>query len=349
MAGLSGKDDMTPINLVSVGIIARNEQHSLGDLLADLAVQDFPHERIEILLVDSASTDGTKSLMKEFAQINLEDNLGFARIRILDNPKVTIPSGWNVALKAFKGDVFLRIDAHARIPHDFVSANVAVLEEGEYVCGGPRPTVADPDTPWTRTLLVAEESAFGSSVADYRTGAVNRYVSAVFLPAFRREVVKKVGLYDERLLRTEDNDYCYRIRQAGYRIRFDGRIRSRQVARSTLGRMLAQKYGNGYWVGRTVFIQPRCLHVYHFAPFAFVVGITSMLLTGAIATWWPFLTCTVAYVLICDTLSVLAIAHAERRGVQMLALPIVFAGIHVSYGVGTCVGIVSGIGRLLTP
>lgn len=334
---------LPPIEMVSIGIIARNEEKSLGNLLADIAVQDFPHERIEIILVDSASTDKTKALMQEFAEINREDNLGFAEINILDNPKVTIPCGWNVALKAFKGDVFLRVDAHARLPFDFVSANVAVLEEGEYVCGGPRPTVANPDTPWTQTLLFAEESAFGSSVADYRGNSEKQYVSAVFLPAFRREVVEKVGLYDERLLRTEDNDYCYRIRLAGYRIRFDYRIRSRQIARSTFARMLTQKYGNGYWVGRTLFIQPKCLHVYHFAPVAFVIGAVSVLLVGAFATWQPFRVCGIAYALICGALTVMALVQSSKRYVQMLALPVVFAGIHVSYGLGTLCGIASGL------
>lgn len=338
-----------PINLVSVGVIAFNEEGVIEGLLDDLKAQDYPHERIEVILVDSASTDNTKLIMNRFAQANSAPEMGFANVLVLDNPKRIIPNGWNVALTAFSGDAFLRVDAHARIPSDFVSANIAVLEEGEFVCGGPRPTVAKPDTPWTRTLLAAEESAFGSSVADYRTGSEKQYVSAVFLPTFRREVIESVGLYDERLERTEDNDYCYRIREAGYRIRFDSRIHSAQIARNSYSRMMKQKYGNGFWVGKTLLIQPKCLHAYHFAPLAFVIGAAGMLLTGVFASWRPFAACTMAYALICAALTVRTIVQSTKRCVQMLALPVVYAGIHFTYGLGTVAGIASGIaGQIAT-
>ena len=335
-----------PIDLVSIGVIAYNEEGSLENLLEDIVAQDFPHDRIEVILVDSDSTDGTKTIMNRFARSNSAPGKGFASIRVLDNPKRIIPCGWNAALSSFTGDAFIRLDAHARIPSDFVSSNIAILEDGEYVCGGPRPTVADPDTPWTRTLLAAEESAFVSSVADYRQGAKKEYVSAVFLPALRREVIETVGLYDERLERTEDNDYCYRIREAGFKIRFDLRIHSAQIARNSFARMVKQKYGNGYWVGKTLLIQPKCLHAYHFAPLAFVVGVATLLLVGIFATWWPFLACTAAYALICAALTARTIAQSARKCVQMLALPVVYASIHFAYGVGTIVGIASGLRSL---
>lgn len=335
-----------PINLVSIGVIAFNEEDAIDKVLADIACQDYPHEQIEVILVDSASTDSTKTIMNRFARSNSAPGKGFASVRVLDNPKRIIPSGWNVALSSFTGDAFIRLDAHARIPSDFVSSNIAILEEGEYVCGGPRPTVADPDTPWTRTLLAAEESAFGSSVADYRQGAKKEYVSAVFLPALRREVIETVGLYDERLERTEDNDYCYRIREAGFKIRFDSQIHSAQIARNSFARMVKQKYGNGYWVGKTLLIQPRCLHAYHFAPLAFVVGAAALLLVGVFATWWPFLACTAAYALICAALTARTIVQSARKCAQMLALPVVYASIHFAYGIGTIVGIASGLKNL---
>lgn len=83
---------------------------------------------------------------------------------------------------------------------------------------GLRPTIASPETDWSNTLLMAEESAFGSSIADYRGSSKKEYVSSAFHAMFRREVIERVGLYDERLARTEDNDYFYRVREAGYKI-----------------------------------------------------------------------------------------------------------------------------------
>lgn len=343
MANESGTRACKPIKLVSVGVVAYNEEATLNNVLDDIRAQDFPHERIEVLLVDSASTDSTRKVMQRFAQ---SEDAGFENVKILDNPKRILPSGCNVLIDSFSGDVLIRIDAHARIPSDFVSQNVAVLEEGEFVCGGPRPTVSSPSTPWTDTLLAAESSAFGSSIADYRGSSKKEYVSSAFHAAFRREVIESVGHYDERLARTEDNDYFYRVRLAGYRVRFDKRISSRQIARSTFARMLKQKHGNGFWVGRTLFIQPKCLHAYHFAPLAFVMGIAAMLLAGAFASWWPFLACTAAYALICVALTARTIIQSANRCVHMLALPVVYAGIHIAYGVGTVSGIASGLKNL---
>lgn len=329
-----------PIQTVGIGIVALNEESALPGLLADVLAQDFPLGRIELLLADSGSTDGTRAVMERFAA---EHGARFARVAVLDNPGRIAAAGINVCLDACRADAFVRIDAHATIPADFISACVAVLEEGEYVAAGPRPTMAFPETPWTNTLLVAEESAFGSSVADYRFRAESTYVDSAFHAMMRRCVIDAVGRYDERLPRTEDNDYFYRIRLAGFRIRFDGRIFSRQHARASLRRMAKQKYGNGYWVGRTLFIQPKCLKAYHFAPFVFVLGILALIGTGCAASWVPFLACGAAYLLICIALAVRAAAQSTKRCAAFAALPLVFFTIHATYGVGTCAGIVRGL------
>ncbi len=333
-------EKLCPIGKVSVGIVALNEETALPGLLGDVLAQDFPHDRIELLLADSGSSDGTRGIMQRFAE---EHGADFARIVVLDNPGRIAAAGINVCLGEYTGDAFVRIDAHATIPETFISACVAVLDEGENVVAGPRPTMAFPETDWTCALLVAEESAFGSSVADYRFRAENTYVDSAFHAMMRRCVIDAVGLYDERLPRTEDNDYFYRIRTAGFRIRFDGRIFSRQHARASLRRMAKQKYGNGYWVGRTLFIQPKCLKAYHFAPFVFVLGILAMILVGAIVSWIPFLACAVAYLAICVLLAIRAAVQSPKRSVAFCALPLVFFTIHVTYGAGTCVGLMRGL------
>ena len=214
------------VRTVSVAIVAHNEAQHFSNILEDVVAQDFPHNRIELLLIDSMSKDDTKQVMLEFAES--DQAKGFQRVAVLSNPGEILPCGCNVAIKNFTGDALVRIDAHARIPQSFISSNVEVLDEGEFVCGGPRPTIASPETNWSNTLLMAEESAFGSSIADYRGSSKKEYVSSAFHAMFRREVIERVGLYDERLARTEDNDYFYRVREAGYKIRFDVRIQSKQ-------------------------------------------------------------------------------------------------------------------------
>lgn len=338
------KEKLPEIQLVSVGIVAYNESSVLEGILGDLARQTYPHEKIEILLIDSASEDDTKAKMQQFAEKNAQEGMGFKAIRVLDNPKRIQAAGWNVAIAEYDGDALIRIDAHATIAPDFVERNVAVLDSGECVCGGFRPTVIAPgcDTPWARTLHLAEESAFGSSVASYRRETEARYVNSLFHGAYRRCVLEEVGGFNEALLRTEDNDFHYRIREAGFQIRLDPSIRSAQHVRGTLAKMLKQKYGNGYWVGRTVFVQPKCLEIYHFAPLVFVLGIALLVVQGALFSWAPFIVSGLLYALLCTLLSVRAIMQSDMKHVQMVALPGVFFGIHFCYGVGTIAGLTRG-------
>lgn len=150
--------------LVSFAIVAYNEERSLPQLLHDLENQDYPHNKIEVLLIDSMSKDSTKSIMEQFSETHSD----FFRVVVLENPEKTLPFGCNVALKNYSGDAIVRIDAHATIPNDFISKNVKILQSGEKVSGGKRPNIIDEQTPWKNMLLAAEQSMFGSSIAAYR-------------------------------------------------------------------------------------------------------------------------------------------------------------------------------------
>ena len=341
--------DLPEIELITVGVVAYNESSVIEGILSDLKNQTFPHDRVEILLIDSASEDDTRAKMILFAEKNGEEGMGFGAVRVLDNPRRIQAAGWNVAIAEFTGDALVRVDAHATIAPDFVEQVVSVLSSGECVCGGFRPTVIAPgsETPWSKTLHLAEESAFGSSVAAYRRETEARYVNSLFHGAYRRCVINAVGGFNEALLRTEDNDFHYRIREAGYQIRLDPSICSAQFVRSSLMKMLKQKYGNGYWVGRTLFVQPKCLEIYHFAPLAFVLGIFCLAAFGICASWLPFVVAGVLYALVCVLLGVRAGVQMPAKHPCMIFLPIVFAGIHLSYGIGTIIGIVKGFARCI--
>ena len=118
---------------ITMCVIAYNEGNSIGGILECINQQDYEHEHMEVVLVDGMSTDNTKSVMLEFAEKN---EGSFQRIVVLDNPKKTLPSGWNVALREYKGDAIIKVDAHAVIPQDFVSKNVGLpvitMSMGDY-------------------------------------------------------------------------------------------------------------------------------------------------------------------------------------------------------------------------
>ena len=160
---------------VSVCIIAYNEEKTLKSLFSDIVHQDYPHEKMEIILVDSMSTDHTKKIMEEFSN---QQN-GFERVKVLSNPKKNQAAGWNVAIRNSIGDIIIRIDAHTKIPKEFVKKNVNCISSGEDVSGGPRPNIAEDNNIWKLTLLLAEKSMFGSSIATYRRSHHKTYVKSL--------------------------------------------------------------------------------------------------------------------------------------------------------------------------
>lgn len=319
---------------VSLCVVAYNEEQFLPSLLCDFEKQTYPHECIEIVLVDGMSTDGTKQIMLDFAQ----RAASYHRVIVLDNQERVQAAGWNVAIGNARGDVIIRIDAHSHIPTDFTAKNMALQEKGEYVTGGVRPCLINNPTPWKETLLEAENSMFGSSISKGRKNAKSCYVKSMFHAAYRREIFEKVGGFNPHLLRTEDNEMHYRIRKAGYRLYCDPDIVSYQYARADFKKMIKQKYGNGYWVGLTLGICPGCISLFHLVPLVFVIGI---LITSVLAIFghWFFLALLCGnYLLFTLTGTANSVVHKKVNRLTFL-MPILFLSMHISYGIGTFIGL----------
>lgn len=319
--------------IVSFAIVAFNEEVYLPKLLSDLIKQDYPHNKIEVLLIDSMSTDNTRQIMDSFAKDN-----DFLSVKVFENPKKLIPCGHNVALDNYTGDALIRLDAHASMPHDFISRNVAVLESGEVASGGRRPNIIDSSTPFKETLLSAEQSMFGSGFASYRNSNKKMYASSLFCGMYKREVYDKVGRYNDLLPRSEDNDMSYRIRKAGFKLCYIPDIVFYQHTRSSLPKMLKQKYLNGYWIGKTMGISPKCFSLFHFVPFAFVLAI---IFTTVLALFGFPLLSYLMWIAYISLITVITVAEIIKKPViTNLLLPFILFLLHISYGVGTLLGLI---------
>ncbi len=323
---------------VSLCTIARNEEEALQGLLRDFEDQNYPHNKIEVIMIDSDSSDHTHDVMEEFKNT---DN-GFYDVKIYKTDGKNQACAWNVAIEHATGDIIIRVDAHSKIPRQFVSRNVFNIQEGEDIVGGGRPNICANPNPWTKTLLAAEESLFGSSVADYRRPAAQKeYHDSLFHAAYKREVFAKVGGFNEDLGRTEDNELHYRIRKAGYKMCCCPEIISFQHTRSTFSRMIKQKYGNGYWVGLTLGVCPGCLSYFHFIPFVFLLSIVGTLLLWALLNQPVFFAVIMAmYTMFNFVNTVGAFVIKKTVNPLFLILPLLFPVLHISYGIGTLIGLI---------
>ena len=213
---------------------------------------------------------------------------------------------------------------------------------GEDVCGGPRENIIDEDTWWKRLLLTAEQSMFGSGFASYRRNTNGKkYVKSLFHAAYRNEVLKKVGGFNEKLIRTEDNEFHYRIRRHGFKICYDPSIHSYYQTRNSLNGMLKQKYMNGLWIGKTVLECPGCVSVFHLVPFAFVMAILITLIAYLFGLHWPLIVLVLSYAVANAIMTLFAMTTMKKPKISVVLLPLIFFLLHVFYGAGTLVGLLS--------
>lgn len=321
--------------VVSFIVVAYNSASSIGQLFDCLNRQTYPHELIEVILVDGNSSDNTKALMDHFAA-----SADFRRVVVRDNPGRTLPCGWNVALEEVNGDVVLRIDAHATMPDDFIARNVANIEKGEDISSGKVLSIPRNTGKFGLAVNLAENSLFGGSFAAFRRAEKAGYVSTAAFAMYRKTVFDTVGKYNERLARTEDNEMHYRMKKAGYRFYFDPQIVSCRETRPSFGKLMKQKYLNGYWIGLTLGVEPECFSLYHLAPFVFVLGIIATSLLALLGVWQSAALMWALYGLVAFAMAIASAIKSEDRSLYCALLPGMFLLLHVSYGIGTLVGLI---------
>ena len=322
--------------LVSVVVGLLNEEKFLPRLIEDFKKQTYDHDEIELIFIDGMSKDSSWKILEDFKNSNHD----FYDVVLLKNPKVILSAGMNVGIKAARGECILKVDCHSHITDNFIENNVKIIEEGEDVCGGPRPNIIENADNFSKTLLLVEENMFGSGIADYRKKTTKKYVSSVFQGMYKKSIFDKIGLLDEKVGRVEDNELHYRIRKNGYKIRYSNDILSYQYTRPTLKRMLKQKYSNGYWIGKVSHIYPKAFSIFHFVPLAFVLAIIFSLCMIPITSIFIILLSSV-YFLFTILITIMTIIN-NKFNITILLMPIILFLIHVYYGVGTLVGLIKG-------
>ncbi len=322
--------------LVSVVVGLLNEEKFLPRLIEDFKKQTYNHNEIELIFIDGMSKDDSWKILEDFKNSNHD----FYDVVLLKNPKVILSAGMNVGIKAARGECILKVDCHSHITENFIENNVKIIEEGEDVCGGPRPNIIENADNFSKTLLLVEENMFGSGIADYRKKTTKKYVSSVFQGMYKKSIFDKIGLLDEKVGRVEDNELHYRIRKNGYKIRYSNDILSYQYTRPTLKRMLKQKYSNGYWIGKVSHVYPKAFSIFHFVPLAFVLAIIFSLVMIPITSIFIILLSSV-YFLFTILITIMTIIN-NKFNITILLMPIILFLIHVYYGVGTLVGLIKG-------
>lgn len=317
---------MTPA--VSVIVPCRNEEGYIGRCLDSILATDYPTERIEVLVVDGRSEDGTRAILDSYRATH-------PAIRVLDNPARIQPSALNVGIRAATGDILVRMDAHAVYPRNYIGDLVAALQQtGADNVGGVLITEPVTETPMGKAIAIALSHPFGVGNAYFRIGAQqSRWVDHVAFFCCRRETFERVGMFDEKQ-RDEDSEFNARIIRLGGRVLLVPTVVAHYFARGTVGQVARMFYHYGYSKPLVVRKLGRIATARQLVPPAFLL---TLILSAALEPWvgaarLVFGATAAAYLLAVLGCSVSAGRKAGVRTIGAVAL--VFPVVHFCYGGG---------------
>jgi glycosyltransferase involved in cell wall biosynthesis len=316
---------------ISLIIPCFNEQASIGLLLDAIRRQTYQLDKIEVIIADGMSDDGTRDAIQDYASQHPE-----LSIRLIDNPKRIIPAALNAAIEAAEGNVIIRLDAHSAPKPDYVEKCLAVLEEtGSANAGGVWEIQPGAETWIACSIAAAASHPIGAGDARYRISGEPGPVDTVPFGAFRREWLKKVGPFNEELLTNEDYEYNVRIRKEGGVVWFDPSIRSIYFARPDLRALARQYWRYGFWKVRMLRRYPDTLRWRQALPPIFVL---STVILAALA--FPFSLARLllavqlgAYFIITTIAGLLESIRRKDMGL-ILGFPLAIWTMHFSWGAG---------------
>jgi succinoglycan biosynthesis protein ExoA len=321
---------------VSVVIPCRNEADMIRRVVESVLATDYDRGRLEVIVVDGLSDDGTREIVAELAAAD-------PRLRLLDNPGRVIPSALNRALGAARGEIIVRMDAHTTYPPDYVRRCVeGLVSTGADNVGGVCITRPREPTLRAHAFATALSHRFGIGNARYKLGiTAPTEVDAVPFGCMWRRTMLELGPYDERVARSEDFDFNRRLRARGGRLLLLPEITSYYHARSRWGEFLRHSVSNGFWVAYPMAFVPFRGSWRHYVPLMFLLALA---IPALLALRWRWALVPLAAVAGAYLLAALAAAvHAavrERRLALAGLLPLVFPALHLAYGAGTAWGLV---------
>jgi glycosyltransferase involved in cell wall biosynthesis len=319
---------------VTVIMPIRNEEEYIARSLGAVLAQDYPADRMEVLVVDGMSTDGTHEIIRGLAAQHPQ-----ITVRFLDNQGGIAPAGLNLATREARGAIIIRVDGHCVIAPDYVRKCVEhIQKDGVDGVGGPMQAIGDGYI--SELTAVAMSSKFGVGDSSFRTEqGRTKLTDTVPFPAYTRQIVELAGPYDEELVRNQDDEYNYRIRKLGGKILLARDVTSKYYTRSSLLKLAKQYYQYGFYKVRVLQKHPVQMSYRQFVPPAFVLALI-LSIGFALMGWGWWLLALISGTYLVANLSA-SLFTAGWQGLRYLPLlPLAFAILHFGYGAGFLLGLI---------
>ena len=318
---------------VSIIVPCFNEAKCIEECLDSILSQDYPLQRMEILIADGESTDGTREIVERYAAAHPEAN-----IQVIRNPDRIQAAGCNRAIVASRGEIIVRLDAHARYQSDYVRSCVTMLEStGALIVGGAqRPAWR---TPFQRAMVAALQSPLAVGGAAYRNPNRQGFVDTVWLGAFRRNAFEDVGMFDPRAITNEDAELNHRMLRSGGKIYLSRDIVGYYYPRESLTALARQYFRYGTGRARTTLKHRRLQTLRPLAPVSLLLVLVGLAITSLFTPWAEAALATVTVVYLASLVAEstrLCIRHGFGLLPDLLAI---FPTIHFAWATGFLYGL----------
>lgn len=322
--------------LASIIIPCRNEQKFIDRCLASIIANDYPKNKLEVLVIDGMSEDGTGKIIDTYAQLH-------SFVEVLDNPKKITSTGLNTGIKYAKGDFIIWMSAHNHYERDYISRCIEFLQKyNADNVGGIIKTLPRDNTFVGQTIVTSLSHRFGIGNSYFRLRNLKpRWVDTVFGGCYRRDVFDRIGLFNESLDRGQDMEFNLRLKKAGGKTLLVPDIVSYYYARSDLKSFWKHNWTNGIWAIQP-FLHSDIMPVSwrHLVPVVFVTSLLGSAVLGFMAKpfLWLFLIILGSYGL-ASLASSFQITCQKRDIRYLIVMPFIFGMLHIGYGLGSLWGV----------
>jgi cellulose synthase/poly-beta-1,6-N-acetylglucosamine synthase-like glycosyltransferase len=318
--------------LVTIVIPVRNEKRHVLSCLRSLSLSDYPSERIEIVVVDGLSTDGSKEVVLEFQREH-------ENVRLVENPHRFTPHGMNIGIRLARGEYILVASGHAVFPPDFLRTAVEHFHKIDAdVVGGPIVTTPSARTVWSNAIASVRSHRFGVGNSRFRTDSSYRgYVEALPFGVYKRDAFKRFGYFDERLLRNQDSELQARMRLGGAKIFMAPELATTYFAEHGFWVFCLKSFRCGFWNTKSLLAGCAGMRPRHFIPGVFVLSVilgvvgSSVFRSLSLGLWILI----GLYLLGIVTSSIQL--FVRKPSLSALVVPLAFLCCHIAYGMGNLI------------
>ena len=324
---------MDNLPFVTVIIPTRNEEFHIVNCIESIINNDYPIDRLEVLVIDGHSNDRTIQYVKTHFNENI--------VKILFNDKKIFPAAINIGVNNAKGDILIIAGAHAIYNKNYISLSVKYLTENDVENVGGYVLQKWPDTSYVgESIITALSSTFGVGISVYKTARSDtlKFVDTVFGGCYKKSVFNEIGLFNENFIYSSDIEFNYRLRKNGGRILFVPEIESTYYYRRDRTKYIGfikHNFRNGFWTVYPLrYVKNNPFSLKHHIPILFVFGLFGPLLLFFI--YKPFLLISAVVFISYLIVNLFYTFNTQSKVVyQYLILPFIFMSLHLSYGIGS--------------